>query len=94
MDTDEWKEGKVFYGFDRNKVYGAQRPFQIFESFAIDNGLDMLNLYGVFKNAALGKKSPLFYPEDGHFTKAGHAVVAAALENKILKIYTEAEKRI
>jgi lysophospholipase L1-like esterase len=73
---NQWGEGRTFWGFERGRTYDASLFQAIFERFAREERLPLLDTFPRFREAAAREK--LFYDWDGHFTPAGHRVVADA----------------
>jgi hypothetical protein len=74
---DQWAEGRVFWGFERGKTYDASLVRGVFERFAQEESIPLIDTIPRFRAAAVGTR--LFYDWDGHFTAAGHRVVAEAM---------------
>ncbi len=74
VGPDQWAEGRADWGFERGKTYEARVALSLFEQFAAEQGLELLNTVDSFRRAAASEK--LFYDQDGHFTPAGHRVLA------------------
>lgn len=72
--SDQWAEGRVFWGFERGRTYGADLALAVFERFSRESGVPLLNTFPAFREAA--KTQPLFYDEDGHMTPAGQRLMA------------------
>lgn len=79
VNGNEWSEGRTYWGFEKGKVYG-QRVIRAFEEFADRENIDAVNVTPEFK---ISKESPLFYPDDGHFTEKGAVVAADAVYPKL-----------
>ena len=71
---DQWVPGRTYWGFDEGRTYSADAMLQLFNQFTKEQGMLLLNTFGGFQEAA--KTEQLFYGEDGHFTPAGHRVLA------------------
>ncbi|MBI4323554.1 MAG: hypothetical protein HY596_04670 [Candidatus Omnitrophica bacterium] len=71
---EQWKEGRVFWGFERGKTYEANAALALFEAFSRERHLPLVNTFESFRRAAASQK--LFYDQDGHLTPAGQRVLA------------------
>ncbi len=80
VNGTEWSIGRKYWKFE-DRVY-SDRPFKTLETFSRDEGISFLNLLENFKSA---KEKPLFFKKDGHFTKNGHKIVAAALAEYLIE---------
>ncbi len=74
---DQWGDGRVYWGFESGKTYEAAPALAMFHQFAREENMLLINTYESFRDAA--KTRTLFYNWDGHFTPAGHEVVATHL---------------
>ena len=73
----EWSEGRVFWGFEKNRVY-ATKPQDKLAEFAKKNGIRVLDMSEDFKQAA-HTKYPLYLDIDGHMQAAGCDLAASIL---------------
>lgn len=73
---EQWGDGRVYWGFEKGRTYGAPAAHALFADFSKRSGVPLLNLFDEFRQAA--KTETLFYNWDGHFTPAGHRVLAEA----------------
>ena len=73
---DQWAAGRGFWGFEPGKMYDASRAVGLLQWFAEERHAGFLNTLEPFREAA--KTETLFYAQDGHFTPAGHQVLARA----------------
>lgn len=73
VGPDQWGEGRRACGFQSGVLYDGAFAFELLEAFARANELPFLNTFPAFLEAK-GRK--LFFDWDGHFTPAGHRVVA------------------
>lgn len=80
VGADQWGEGRVYWGFEKGKVYDDYYAFDILKKYASDNSIACINLLPDFlKN----KDKKLFFDVDGHFTPtANHIAAQAILENE------------
>lgn len=74
VGPDQWAEGRVAWGFEKEKTYDARVALAIYEQFSQEARIPFINPLESFRKAA--KTEKLFYDHDGHFTPAGHRVVA------------------
>ena len=74
---DQWGGGREYWGFESGKTYEAAPALAMFNTFAREENILLINTYESFRDAA--KTRTLFYNWDGHFTPAGHEVVATHL---------------
>lgn len=74
VGPDHWAEGRTFWGFERGRTYDATAALTVFQRFSEAHAIPLLNTFEDFK--AAGSSQQLFYDWDGHFTPAGHDVVA------------------
>ena len=76
MSPRQWAIGRVEMGFQSNRTYDDPFPFDFVKAFAAKEGIPVIDLWPAFLAA---NDQKLFYDWDGHFTPAGHRVVANAL---------------
>lgn len=80
VGPDQWAEGRVYWGFEKGRTYDDRRVREWLHRFATTEGLPLIDTFDSFRAAATTET--LFYDWDGHFTPAGHRVLAeAALED-------------
>jgi lysophospholipase L1-like esterase len=91
---DQWDSGRVFWGFQRGRVYDDSAVRALFARFAAEEGLGLIDTFDAFKAGAATQK--LFYDEDGHMTPAGHAVLAdaAVADADLLQAVEQARRRL
>ena len=78
VGPDEWGEGRVYWGFEPNKIYTDRYSFDIIERFAQKNNVYCINTLDDFlKNKRPGEM--LFFHLDGYLTPAGNGIVADSL---------------
>ena len=66
-------------------MYEGRLALALFEQLAERHGALLLNTIPAFHEVAQQRAEPLFYDQDGHFTPAGHRVLApAALNHRAL----------
>ncbi|OGY17679.1 MAG: hypothetical protein A2900_05960 [Candidatus Chisholmbacteria bacterium RIFCSPLOWO2_01_FULL_50_28] len=68
-------------GFELGKTYST-RDLEMMESLAKEEGIPVVNSVEAFRNS---QEFPLFFPEDIHFTPAGHAVFAQTIATYLLE---------
>ena len=77
LDGREWKEGRLYQGFEPDKTYLPSPKFMSeMEKFAGDEGVNFINAYDGFKN---NYSFPLTYSFDGHWNAQGHRIMAKIL---------------
>jgi hypothetical protein len=74
VGPDQWAEGRTFWGFEPGKVYEAAPARALFRAFAETEQIPLIDTFDSFRKA--GAREKLFYDQDGHFTPAGHRVLA------------------
>ena len=74
VGPDQWAVGRRFWRFKQGKTYDASLALGLFERFSATERIPLLNTFESFRAAANAEK--LFYDRDGHFTPAGHRVLA------------------
>lgn len=77
ISPKEWSSGRVFWGFEADKVYSG-RPQELIEAFGRANGIPVVNMLPEFQEAARST-FPLYFDFDGHWLPAGHKVAASSL---------------
>ena len=75
----QWADGRKFWGFEPGRTYEANRVVDLLTRFTHEQQVPFINTVDSFRDAA--KTEQLFYAEDGHFTPAGHRVLATSLEH-------------
>ena len=71
----EWGEGRRNYGFEPGKIYSS-RADNILREYAKRNNIPYISLFDAFRES---NEPGLYFPYDGHFTAAGHALAADVL---------------
>jgi hypothetical protein len=74
VSSREWTSGRKFWGLE-SKVYNSA-IFGSMLKFATHDTIPYLDMTATFRRRSNGW---LYYPEDGHWTPAGHAVAADTL---------------
>jgi len=83
----EWGEGRVYWGFEEDKVYTDRYAFEIIEDFARKNNIYCVNTLDVFlEHKKENPREKLFFDLDGHMTPAGNRILSKRLaEDSVLK---------
>ena len=76
---EQWNEGRVAWGFEAGRTYSARTAVSIFEEFSRSYDIPLVNTFESFRAAA--ERQKLFFDWDGHFTPAGHRVLAEHFAN-------------
>ncbi len=77
VGPNEWGDGRVYWGFEKGRVYSAETYVSLLRDYASSRGLPFIDSLDRFRRAV--GTEPLFYNWDGHFTPAGQRVLAEAL---------------
>jgi hypothetical protein len=72
VSPDAWPHGRVAHHFPPG--VSSDRPRCIVETWAASEGIPVFSLWDAFRNHPA--PGSLFFPHDGHWTPAGHALVA------------------
>jgi DNA-binding response OmpR family regulator len=75
VGPDQWAKGRVPWGFESGRTYDGRLVQTVVGRWAESRGLLLLDAFDAFRRAGASEK--LFYDWDGHFTPAGHRVLAA-----------------
>ncbi len=73
-----WNKGRIYWGFEPDKLYDPKDGFSIIEDFAGSRGIDTINLYDGLQGRS---DEGLYFDRDGHWTDAGHRAVADIIFN-------------
>ncbi|MDP2922100.1 MAG: hypothetical protein Q8O30_00055 [Candidatus Omnitrophota bacterium] len=86
VGPDEWSEGKVYWGFEKGKVYTDRFAFDMVRDFCKDNSIRYVN---TLDNFLVNKKPDVkfFFDLDGHMTPAGNRIVAECISSEIAEKY-------
>ena len=76
VGPNQWAEGRVYRMFDKGRTYDDPFPFTFIEAFARAHDIPVINTTPAFLAA---RDQELYYRWDGHFTPAGHRVLASHL---------------
>ena len=80
VGPDQWGEGRVYWGFEKGKLYDDYYAFDLLEDYARRNNIPYINLLPDFLN---NKNEKLFFDVDGHFTPTANRIAARAIvENR------------
>ncbi len=74
VGPQQWASGRGYWGFEPGKTYEAEAALAIFNRFSSETDTLLLNTFESVR--AADRIGQLFYHEDGHFTPAGHRVLA------------------
>ncbi|MFC1671522.1 SGNH/GDSL hydrolase family protein [Planctomycetota bacterium] len=77
VSIDEWRAGKQLFGIPVDYVEKSTQLQDSFSAFAAKNDIPFLDLLPYLKRS----NQRIFFEYDGHFTPAGHRVVAEALHS-------------
>jgi hypothetical protein len=72
VSPDAWPHGRVAHHFPPG--VSSDRPRRVVEDWAVAEGIPVFSLWDAFRNHPA--PGTLFFPHDGHWTPAGHALVA------------------
>jgi len=81
VGPDQWNEGRVYWGFEKGKVYDDYYAFDILEDYAKRNNIPCINLLPDFLEA---RDEHLFFDLDGHFTPLANKIAAKAIASNQL----------
>ena len=82
--SDEWSEGRVYWGFEQGKIYTDRFAFDMVKDFCIDNNIRYFNALDSF----LANKKPdvkFFFDLDGHMIPAGNKIMAKGISEEIAR---------
>ena len=79
VGPNQWAEGRVFWGFERGKIYDSHVARDLFKQFTAEEHIPLIRTFRDFQEAA--KTAKLYYDRDGHFTPAGQQVIATVVLN-------------
>jgi hypothetical protein len=87
----EWHTGRVFWNFEQNRVYTTE-PQKTVEGLGRSKGIPVINMTDAFLQRSK-TEFPLYFPFDGHFLPAGHAVAAEAIFRELLPFLRQAKSQ-
>lgn len=73
-----WQDGRVYWGFEKGKLYDDYYAFNLLADYAKRNGVLYINTLPSFLRKSEEK---LFFDFDGHFTPTANQVAAEAVVN-------------
>jgi hypothetical protein len=76
VGKDQWNEGRVFWGFEKNTLYDDYSPYERMREFSERNGIAFFNSLPAFLKDS---KEKLFFDLDGHLTFEGNKTFTKAL---------------
>ena len=76
VGTEQWKEGRAYWGFEEDVVYDDYYAFELLENWAAKNNAPCINTLPDFLDNA---EKNLFFNIDGHFTPEANGIVAQAV---------------
>jgi hypothetical protein len=80
IGPDQWGTGRVYWGFEKGRVYDDYYALYMLEDYARQNGVPCINLLPEFLKH---KGERLFFDIDGHFTPAANRIAAKAIADNI-----------
>ncbi len=75
---DIWKRFSEHHSINVDERYSPDGPNNILKRWAVKNGVNVIDLLPLFRDAGEGNPY-LFFPYNGHWTSAGHELVAKRL---------------
>jgi len=83
VSSRQWLEGKVMWGFARDKVYDDPYAWDLIKRWASDQSVPLIDLLPYFKEHG---QEDLYFKADVHLTVRGHEVMAEGiLADKIFR---------
>jgi hypothetical protein len=73
VGPEQWGTGRVYWGFEKGKVYDDYYAFDLLEDYARRNNMQCINLLPAFLRS---KDEQLFFDLDGHFTPKANRIAA------------------
>ena len=89
VSPKEWHTGRLFWSFEQNRVY-TTGPQKYVEAFGRTKNIPVINMVRAFQERSK-RQFPLYFPSDGHFQPAGHAVAAEAIFQALEPFLRDAE---
>jgi hypothetical protein len=86
VGPDQWGTGRVYWGFEKGRVYDDYYALDMLEDYAKRNGMPCINLLPDFLKH---KNERLFFDIDGHFTPVANRVAAKAIADDIGKEWAD-----
>ncbi|MCX5686933.1 MAG: hypothetical protein NTW09_05720 [Candidatus Omnitrophica bacterium] len=81
VGPDMWSEGRVYWGFEKGKIYDDYYAFDILEDYAKRSNIPCINLLPDLLKA---RDEHLFFDLDGHFTPTANKIAAKAIASNPL----------
>ncbi|OGW92446.1 MAG: hypothetical protein A3G33_03080 [Omnitrophica bacterium RIFCSPLOWO2_12_FULL_44_17] len=81
VGPNQWNEGRVFWGFEKGKLYDDLFSFNLVENFAKENGIPFIKILNELRAHADEK---LYFDYDGHLTPRGNEIVAETLVSALV----------
>ena len=78
VGPDQWGEGRVYWGFEKDKIYDDYYAFDLMGDYAKENNIPFINTLPVFLE---NNDKKLFFDIDGHFTPETNKIVAKDIVN-------------
>ncbi|MBF0385884.1 MAG: hypothetical protein HQL27_08445 [Candidatus Omnitrophica bacterium] len=85
VDGNQWKDGRLSWGFKAGKTYTDYYAFELMEKFAKENGIAFVNTLPYFLENK--KEGEIYYFDyDGHMTPSGYKMVSdSVIEDRVFK---------
>ena len=82
VSPDEWNEGRVYWGFDKDRLYTDRYAFDLIEETCRKNNIYCINTLEDFLKVKSQKlEEKLFFDLDGHMTPSGNSIVAKGMSD-------------
>lgn len=80
VSKNQWKEGRVPWGFEQDKIYDDYYAFDLMKEFCQKHQIPFVNtLFGFLEKPDV----KYFYDWDGHMTPAGYQCAAAEIAQNL-----------